>query len=138
MLFLSTPNQVRFNFRPKKKHHKKTPALLNCPQVRGTVVRLKILTPKKPNSARRPVAKVKLVSKRRLTAHVPGIGHTLKKHSTVLVRGGGARDLPGVNYTCCRGVFDLHGVLGKKRRRSIYGIPKPVSSKKPRRKYRRS
>ena len=120
----------------KKKPHKRTPALLKCPQVRGTIARVRTLTPKKPNSARRPIAKVKLVSRRRVTAHIPGIGHTLRKHSQVLVRGGGARDLPGVRYSCCRGVFDLHGVFDKKRRRSIYGIKKPVADKKARRKFR--
>ena len=122
----------------QKKAHKKTPALLQCPQVRGTVVRLRILTPKKPNSARRPVVKVKLVNRRRLTAHIPGIGHTLRKHSDVLIRGGGARDLPGVNYSCSRGVYDLHGVITKSRRRSIYGKAKPtIEKKKVRRKFRK-
>jgi small subunit ribosomal protein S12 len=138
MLFLSTKIQIKKKFSLKKKHHKITPALMQCPQVRGTVVRLRILTPKKPNSARRPVVKVKLVNKRRLTAHIPGIGHTLRKHADVLIRGGGARDLPGVRYSCCRGVYDLHGVLRKRRRRSIYGIAKPANEKtKVRRKLRR-
>ena len=80
-----------------------------------------------------------MVNRRRLTAHIPGRGHTLKKHSNVLIRGGGARDLPGVNYTCCRGVYDLYGVIGKSRRRSVYGISQPLSKKrKVRRKLRRN
>lgn len=135
---MSTKNQILKKAYLKKKSHKKTPALLQCPQVRGTIVRLRILTPKKPNSARRPVVKVKLVNRRRLTAHIPGIGHTLRKHADVLIRGGGARDLPGVNYSCCRGVFDLHGVTTKSRRRSIYGLAKPTHLKtKVRRKLRK-
>lgn len=135
---MSTLNQ-RVNIRSlKKKAHKNTPALLQCPQVRGTIVKLRIETPRKPNSARRPVIKVKLVNRRRLTAHIPGIGHTLRKHADVLIRGGGARDLPGVNYRCCRGVYDLYGVLTKRRRRSIYGMKKALTErKKVRRKYRK-
>ena len=93
------------------------------PQKKGTVVRARIVTPRKPNSAKRPVAKVMLVSKKRLTAHIPGIGHNLKKHSSVLVRGGGARDLPGVRYTCIRGVYDFSKVLNRYNKRSKYGIP---------------
>lgn len=135
---MSTIFQCFKNYRLKKKAHKTTPALIQCPQVRGSVVRVRILTPKKPNSARRPVAKIKLVNKKRVTAHIPGIGHTLKKHSDVLIRGGGARDLPGVPYSCCRGVYDLHGVVGKRRRRSIYGVQKPYNErKKLRRKLRK-
>ncbi len=95
--------------------------LLN-PQKKGVVVRVRILTPRKPNSAKRPVIKVLLVNKFRLTAHIPGIGHNLKKHSTVLVRGGGARDLPGVNYTSIRNVYDLAPVQNRRNRRSVYGI----------------
>lgn len=135
---MSTLNQLKTKNVLKKKPHKKTPALLQCPQVRGTIIKLKVLTPKKPNSARRPVAKIKLVNRRRLTAHIPGSGHTLRKHANVLIRGGGARDLPGVNYSCCRGVYDLIGVIKKKRRRSIYGTKKPLTErKKVRRKLRR-
>lgn len=135
---MSTTQQLIRTLRLKKKPHKTAPGLLQCPQVRGRVARVRILTPKKPNSARRPVAKVKLVNRRRVTAHIPGIGHTLKKHSDVLVRGGGARDLPGVQYSLCRGVYDLHGVVKKRRRRSIYGVEKPYNErKKLRRKMRK-
>lgn len=121
----------------KKKAHKRTPALKNKPQIRGTVRRARIVTPRKPNSARRPVAKVLLVNKLRVTAHIPGIGHNLRPHSQILIRGGGARDLPGVRYTCVRGVLDLNGVSSKRRRRSIYGVERPaVMKKKARRKFR--
>lgn len=107
------------------------------PQKKGVVMRVRIVTPRKPNSARRPVAKVVLVSKKRLTAHIPGIGHNLRRHSSVLVRGGGARDLPGVGYTCVRGVFDFCMVLNRTKRRSRYGIPRSDSKKKKlRRKFR--
>nr|YP_004841717.1 ribosomal protein S12 [Ichthyophthirius multifiliis]AEL89259.1 ribosomal protein S12 [Ichthyophthirius multifiliis] len=108
--------------------------LLLNPQKKGTVVRVRILTPKKPNSAKRPVAKVMLVNKFRLTSHIPGIGHNLKKHSSVLIRGGGARDLPGVNYTCIRGVYDLAPVQDRRNRRSIYGIQNEQRVKKGKRK----
>jgi small subunit ribosomal protein S12 len=135
---LSTLNQLIYRFKLKKKSHKRAPALLNCPQVRGSVRRARIVTPRKPNSARRPVAKVLLVNDERVTAHIPGRGHNLKPHSQVLIRGGGARDLPGVRYTCIRGVYDLNGVLSKRWRRSIYGVKQRVDLKnKVRRKFRR-
>jgi small subunit ribosomal protein S12 len=134
---LSTLNQLIRRKKFKKKAHHRTPSLLNCPQVRGTVRRARIVTPRKPNSARRPVAKVLLVNKFRVTAHIPGIGHNLRSHSQVLIRGGGARDLPGVRYTCVRGVFDFSGVQNKRRRRSIYGVKQqPDQKKKVRRKFR--
>ncbi len=121
----------------KKKAHNRTPALKHCPQVKGTVRRCRVVTPRKPNSARRQVAKVMLVNKKRVTAFIPGIGHTLKPHSQVLVKGGGSRDLPGVRYSCVRGSLDLIGVPGKRRRRSIYGVERPSKLKtKLRRKFR--
>lgn len=118
-----------------KKYKKK---VLNFnPQVRGVVMKTRIATPKKPNSARRPVAKIVLVNKNKVTAHIPGVGHNLKRYASVLVVGGGARDLPGVRYTCVRGVYDLSGVQFKKNRRSVYGI-KQIEQyrKKIRRKFR--
>ncbi len=121
---MTTTNQRYKNFLVKSSHSL-SPALLHCPQVRGRVVRLKIITPRKPNSARRPVVKSKLVNRRRVTAHIPGIGHSLRRFSEVLIKGTGPRDLPGVNYRCCRGVYDLGPVLKKKRRKSIYGISNP-------------
>jgi len=114
----------------KKKDHSRTPALKKRPQVRGVVMRARIVTPRKPNSARRPVAKVVLSNGKRVTSHIPGVGHNARRHSETLVRGGGARDLPGVSYTCVRGVYDISGVLKKKRRRSIYGVPQPSFAKK--------
>lgn len=100
-------------------------------------MKTRIATPKKPNSARRPVAKIVLVNKNKVTAHIPGVGHNLKRYASVLVVGGGARDLPGVRYTCVRGVYDLSGVQFKKNRRSVYGI-KQIEQyrKKIRRKFR--
>jgi len=121
---LTTINQRKKNF-DTKKAHSLSPALKQCPQVRGRVVRLKIVTPRKPNSARRPVVKSKLVNRKRITAHIPGIGHTLRRFSEVLIKGTGPRDIPGVNYRCCRGVYDLGPVLKKKRRKSIYGVSNP-------------
>jgi small subunit ribosomal protein S12 len=102
------------------------------------VVRLRIATPKKPNSARRPVAKVTLINRHDVVAHIPGIGHSLRKHSTVLVCGVGARDLPGVRHSCIRGVKDFLGVVGKTKRRSIYGVKTPDSKKKKLRRKLRS
>ena len=111
--------------------------LNGCPQAKGIVLKARIVTPKKPNSARRPVVKVSLSNKSRLIAHIPGIGHNLRRHSSVLIRGGGARDLPGVSHTCIRGVLDLAGVLNRSSRRSVYGIPmKEHLRKKMRRKFR--
>lgn len=109
------------------------------PQKKGIVLKTRIITPKKPNSARRPVVKLSLVNKKQTVAHIPGIGHNLRKHSNILIRGGGARDLPGVSYTCVRGVYDLSGVLNKQRRRSIYGVSIPENKKlKLRRKFRQN
>ena len=112
------------------KINKKSKSLLFCPQLKGSITKTRIVTPKKPNSARRPVAKVLLTNKKSILAHIPGIGHNLRKHSTVLVRGGGARDLPGVRYSCVRGSFDLLGVVNRVKRRSIYGVQIPDSLKK--------
>ena len=109
----------------KKKDHKCAPRLNQNPQVRGITMRARIVTPRKPNSARRPVAKIVLSNGKRVTAHIPGPGHNVRRHSEILVRGGGARDLPGVTYSCIRGVYDLVGVVTKIRRRSIYGNKTP-------------
>ena len=100
-------------------------------------MRIRIVTPRKPNSARRPVAKVVLTNTKRITSHIPGSGHNLRRHSTVLIHGIGARDLPGVRYTCIRGVYDFISMLKKIRRRSIYGTSTPNTVKrKLRRKFR--
>jgi small subunit ribosomal protein S12 len=134
---LSTIYQLLKKNKIKKKAHHRAPALKNCPQVKGTVKKARIVTPRKPNSARRPVAKVALSNKRMVTAHLPGVGHNIRSHSAVLVRGGGSRDLPGVRYTCIRGVYDFAGLTSKNRRRSIYGVKRPADKvKKIRRKFR--
>jgi len=130
-MFLKKKNLKHIFDKPKLK------ILGNNPQKKGTVNKTRIVTPKKPNSARRPVAKIILYNRKRTLAHIPGIGHNLRKHSNVLIRGGGARDLPGVSYTCIRGVYDLNSVLYKQRRRSIYGVSIPENRKiKLRRKFR--
>lgn len=113
------------------------PRLHKRPQLRGIVVKPRIATPKKPNSARRPVAKVVMSNSEHIVAHIPGRKHNIRKHSEVLIRGGGTRDLPGVNYTCIRGRFDLSPVRDKSRRRSIYGIKMdPGKRKRLRRRFR--
>ena len=98
------------------------PKLAESPQRKGVVMRLRIVTPRKPNSARRPVVKARLSSKKRVLAHIPGSGHNLRRHSKVLICGTGARDLPVVNYSCLRGVYDFSPLFSKRRRRSIYGV----------------
>lgn len=119
--------------------HTRSAALCGAPQVQGDVVKVKIVTPKKPNSARRPVVKAKLTNGKGVVSHIPGIGHNLRKHSDVLIRGGGARDLPGVRHTCIRGVYDFMGVKNKTRRRSLYGVKNPPSKNlKIRRKFRKA
>lgn len=100
----------------------KRPKFNGSPQRKGTVMRLRICTPRKPNSARRPVVKTMLSTRKKALAHIPGSGHTLKRHSKILTKGVGARDLPVVNYTCIRGVYDFEPLYSKKRRRSIYGV----------------
>ena len=94
------------------------------PQKKGVVVSLRIVTPRKPNSARRAAVKLLLSNSKNTVAFIPGSGHTLKKYSTVLIRGGGARDLPGVYCKCIRGVKDLKGYIQKKKKRSLYGVKK--------------
>ena len=118
-------------FKKKRFFKKKLNPILNKrPQIKGVVLKVRITTPRKPNSARRPVVKVLLSNKVQRVAHIPGKGHNLRKHSEVLVSGVGARDLPGVHFSCVRGVYDLSPVVGKIRRRSIYGVKKPDSLKK--------
>lgn len=136
---MSTINQSQklSAFRKKKKN--RASLLKICPQIKGIIVRIRIATPKKPNSARRPVCRVMLTKNRNkyCVAHIPGGKHTLRKHSVVLFSGVGARDLPGVNYSCIKGVLDFTNTGGKNRRRSIYGVKMPESSKKKlRRKFR--
>ncbi len=103
----------------------KAPALLGCPQRRGVCTRVYTTTPKKPNSAMRKVARVRLTNSIEVTAYIPGEGHNLQEHSIVLVRGGRVKDLPGVRYHLIRGTLDAAGVDGRRRSRSLYGAKRP-------------
>ena len=103
----------------------KAPALRGSPQRRGVCVRVYTTTPKKPNSALRKVARVRLTTGIEVTAYIPGIGHNLQEHSVVLIRGGRVKDLPGVRYHILRGVLDTQGVKNRKQRRSKYGAKRP-------------
>lgn len=102
---------------------------LNSPQKRGVVTLVKTMTPKKPNSALRKVARVKLSNKAEVTAYIQGVGHSLSEHGIVLVRGGRVKDLPGVKYHIVRGKFDLQGVEGRRSSRSKYGTKRPQAGK---------
>lgn len=103
----------------------KSPALKNCPQKRGVCVRVYTTTPKKPNSALRKVARVRLTNAMEVTAYIPGVGHNLQEHSIVMLRGGRVKDLPGVRYHIVRGTLDSVGVADRKRSRSKYGAKRP-------------
>ena len=103
----------------------KTPALKGSPQRRGVCTRVYTNTPKKPNSALRKVARVRLTSGVEVTAYIPGVGHNLQEHSVVMIRGGRVKDLPGVRYHILRGVLDTQGVKNRKQRRSKYGAKRP-------------
>jgi small subunit ribosomal protein S12 len=118
---VATKNQ-RINTYYKKEKRNRRPKFNHAPHKKAVVFRLRICTPRKPNSARRPVIKALLSTKKKALAHIPGTGHTLKRHSRVLLSGGGARDVPVVNYTCIRGVHDFEPLYSKKKRRSIYGV----------------
>ena len=122
---MPTINQlVRSGRRPP--HAKsKSPALVNCPQRRGVCLIVKTMTPKKPNSALRKIARVRLSNGKEVTVYIPGEGHSLQEHSIVLVRGGRVRDLPGVRYQVVRGALDTLGVQDRKQSRSRYGAKKP-------------
>ena len=111
--------------RDSKVDKTKTPALKGAPQRRGVCTRVYTHTPKKPNSALRKVARVRLTTGQEVTAYIPGVGHNLQEHSIVLVRGGRVRDLPGVRYHIVRGALDTLGVVGRKQSRSLYGAKKP-------------
>jgi small subunit ribosomal protein S12 len=108
---------------------KKAPALENCPQKRGVCTRVYTTTPKKPNSALRKVARVRLTNSMEVTAYIPGEGHNLQEHSIVLIRGGRVKDLPGVRYHIIRGTLDTSGVEDRKKSRSKYGAKKPKAAK---------
>jgi small subunit ribosomal protein S12 len=122
-IFMSTINQLflQKQKRLKKKKINKSPALMQCPQRKGICLKVYTRTPKKPNSALRKVAKVRLTNKYTVISYIPGIGHTLQEHSIVLIRGGRVQDLPGVKYHIVRGKYDLLGILKRKTSRSKYG-----------------
>ena len=122
---MPTINQLVRQGRQKVRKKTTTPALVSCPQRRGVCVRVYTTTPKKPNSALRKVARVRLTSGYEVTAYIPGIGHNLQEHSVVLVRGGRVKDLPGVRYHIVRGTLDAIGVQDRKQGRSKYGAKRP-------------
>ena len=122
---MPTINQLINHSREKAKYRSKAPALKRCPQRRGVCTRVMTFTPKKPNSALRKVARVRLTHGMEVTAYIPGIGHNLQEHSVVLVRGGRVKDLPGVRYHIIRGTLDSLGVADRKKARSKYGAKKP-------------
>ena len=124
---MTTINQLVRKGRESVAKRKSTPALKGAPQKRGVCTRVYTTTPKKPNSALRKVARVRLTSQIEVTAYIPGVGHNLQEHSIVLVRGGRVRDLPGVRYKVIRGSLDTQGVRGRKQARSRYGAKKEKS-----------
>jgi len=122
---MPTINQlVRFG-REKMKSRNAAPALTRCPQRRGVCLRVYTSTPKKPNSALRKVARVRLTNGYEITTYIPGVGHNLQEHSVVLIRGGRVKDLPGVRYHVIRGTLDSAGVQNRKKSRSKYGAKRP-------------
>ncbi len=122
---MPTINQLCSQGRKKSEKKSKSRALLNCPQRRGVCTRVYTATPKKPNSALRKVARVRLTSGIEITAYIPGVGHNLQEHSVVLVRGGRVKDLPGVRYHIVRGTLDSSGVESRRQSRSKYGSKRP-------------
>ncbi|YP_005087672.1 ribosomal protein S12 (chloroplast) [Gossypium arboreum] len=122
---MPTIKQLIRNARQPIRNVTKSPALGGCPQRRGTCTRVYTITPKKPNSALRKVARVRLTSGFEITAYIPGIGHNSQEHSVVLVRGGRVKDLPGVRYHIVRGTLDAVGVKDRQQGRSKYGVKKP-------------
>ena len=122
---MPTINQLVRKGREKVVKRNKVPALDSSPQKRGVCTRVYTTTPKKPNSALRKVARVKLTNGQEVSAYIPGEGHNLQEHSVVLIRGGRVKDLPGVRYHILRGTLDTQGVSTRKQRRSLYGAKKP-------------
>ncbi len=122
---MPTINQLLKKSRILVKSRNKVPALNGCPQKRGVCIKVYTTTPKKPNSALRKVARVRLSNGEEVTAYIPGEGHNLQEHSVVLIRGGRVKDLPGVRYHVLRGNLDTQGVTSRKQQRSKYGAKKP-------------
>ena len=130
VLKMPTIQQLVRNGRVSAVEKSKSPALAACPQRRGVCTRVYTTTPKKPNSAMRKVARVRLTHGKEVNAYIPGEGHNLQEHSIVLVRGGRVKDLPGVRYHLVRGALDSAGVDGRRQRRSKYGAKRPKAGKK--------
>ena len=122
---MPTVNQLVRKGRTPKKYKSKSPALEACPQKRGVCTRVFTTTPKKPNSAMRKVARVRLTNNIEVTGYIPGIGHNLQEHSIVMIRGGRIKDLPGVRYHIIRGTLDSAGTADRKQSRSKYGTKRP-------------
>jgi small subunit ribosomal protein S12 len=122
---MPTINQLVRKGREEVRRKSSTPALQSCPQKRGVCVRVYTTTPKKPNSALRKIARVRLTNGIEVTSYIPGIGHNLQEHSVVLIRGGRVKDLPGVRYHIIRGTLDALGVADRKQGRSKYGAKRP-------------
>ena len=122
---MPTINQLVRARRQRKLRRTKSPALKSCPQKRGVCTRVYTQTPKKPNSALRKVARVRLTTGMEVTSYIPGVGHNLQEHSVVLIRGGRVKDLPGVRYHIIRGKLETHGVADRRRSRSKYGTKRP-------------
>jgi small subunit ribosomal protein S12 len=122
---MPTINQLVRKGREQTRKKARTPALQRCPQKRGVCVRVYTTTPKKPNSALRKIARVRLTNGIEVTSYIPGIGHNLQEHSVVLIRGGRVKDLPGVRYHIIRGTLDALGVADRKQGRSKYGAKRP-------------
>ncbi|HNY12988.1 MAG TPA: 30S ribosomal protein S12 [Candidatus Wallbacteria bacterium] len=126
---MPTINQLIRQGRKKITSKTKCPAMNECPQKRGVCTRVWTITPKKPNSALRKVARVRLTTGIEVTAYIPGVGHNLQEHSIVLIRGGRVKDLPGIRYHIIRGVLDTAGVEGRRQSRSKYGAKTPKAPK---------
>ena len=122
---MPTMNQLVRSERKKLKDKTKSPALMDCPQRRGVCTRVYTTTPKKPNSALRKVARIRLTNGFEVISYIPGEGHNLQEHSVVLIRGGRVKDLPGVRYHIIRGTLDTQGIAKRRQRRSLYGAKKP-------------
>ncbi len=125
---MPTVNQLIRKERKRNKSKTKSPALQTCPQKRGVCTQVKTTTPKKPNSALRKIARVKLTNGAEVTAYIPGVGHNLQEHSVVLIRGGRVKDLPGVRYHIIRGSLDTQGVKDRKQGRSKYGAKREAQA----------
>ena len=128
---MPTINQLIRKGRDKQVAKSKAPALMGCPQKRGVCTRVYTTTPKKPNSALRKIARVRLSNKMEVTCYIPGEGHNLQEHSIVLIRGGRVKDVPGVRYHIIRGTLDTSGVDGRRNSRSLYGVKRPKPGAAP-------